>query len=148
MAMTEKRSSNKPMRLAGKGGKEHRKYQNLIREYFINLGKIALVEAYINGKNIDVFVQDIKTKKSIGVEIQLNKNPKLAFENIEKDFKAGCDEILLVFKKLTDLKTVKKSLFKKIGKEKIKRIQFCLIDDFTSDFIPKRHKNNTYNKAE
>jgi len=148
MAMTEKRNSNKPMRLAGKGGKEHRKYQSLIKEHFANLGKIALVEAYINGKNIDVFVQDIETKKSIAVEIQLNKNPKLAFENIKKDFKAGCDEILLIFKKLADLKTVKKSVFKEIGKEKIKRIQFRLIDDFTSDFIPKGYKNSTYKKPE
>lgn len=137
MAMTEKRNSNKPMRLAGKGGKEHRKYQSVIKEYFTNLGKIALVEAYINGKNIDVFVQDIETKKSIAVEIQLNKNPKLAFENMKKDFKSGCDEILLVFKELVDLTAVKKRVFKEIGKETITRIQFRLIDDFTSDFSPK-----------
>lgn len=136
------------MVMVGKGGKEHREYQNLIREYFINLGKIALVEAYINGKNIDVFVQDIKTKKSIGVEIQLNKNPKLALENIKKDFKAGCDEILLVFKELIDLRAVKKRVFKEIGKETITRIQFRLIDDFTSDFIPKGYKNSTYDKRE
>lgn len=148
MAITEKRSRNKSMRLAGKGGKEHRKYQSLIREYFVDLGKIALVEAYINGKNIDVFVQDIKTKKSIAVEIQLNKSPKLAFENIKKDFKAGCDEILLIFKKLADLRAVKKSIFKEIGKETIKKIKFRLIDDFTSDFIPKGYENNTYKKLE
>lgn len=136
------------MVMAGKGGKEHRRYQKVIKEYFANLGKIALVEAYINGKNIDVFVQDIKTKRSIGIEIQLNKNPKLAFENIEKDFKAGCDEILLVFNKLTDLKTVREKAFKEIEKEKIKKIQFRLIDGFISEFIPKSYKNNTYNKSE
>lgn len=148
MVITEKKSRNKSSREVGKGGKEHRRYQSVIREHFANLGKIALVEAYINGKNIDVFVQDIETKKSIAVEIQLNKNPKLAFENIEKDFKAGCDEILLIFKKLADLKAVKKRTFKEIGKEKIKRIQFRLTDDFVSDFIPKGYKNSTYKKPE
>jgi hypothetical protein len=76
---------------AGKGGFIHRFYQDRIKKHFENLGYIARIEAYQNGKSVDVGVW--KITETVAVEVAMTAAHEL--ENIEKDFQAGWDRVVV-----------------------------------------------------
>lgn len=118
----------------GKGSEEHKRLQELVREHFVSKGKIAIIEAQLGNKKIDVLVQDIISKKITAVEIQLTE--KHTAENALKDLEAGCDEVLFLCKNEGILEKVKAETIKNIDKQKQNRIQFHTIDGL----IPLKNK--------
>ncbi|MBI5806284.1 hypothetical protein HZA73_09580 [candidate division TA06 bacterium] len=77
----------------GKGGPEHQKAQCLIRDYYQARGMVAVIEAFLGNKNIDVLVQDPETGQIIAIEYQTTI--KHALENVLLDH-VFCDEVILV----------------------------------------------------
>ncbi len=120
--------------LQGKGSEEHKRLQKLVQEHFVSEGKIAIIEAQLGNKKIDVLVQDITSKKITAVEIQLTE--KHATENALKDLEAGCDEVLFLCKNEGILEKVKAETIKNIDEQKQDRIQFHKIDGL----IPLKNK--------
>lgn len=77
----------------GKGGFEHRFYQQRIRDYYEGLGHRAKIEAYVNGKAADVGVW--KTREKVAIEVAMS--PTHERENIEKDLRAGWDCVVVAY---------------------------------------------------
>ncbi|MBN1868005.1 hypothetical protein JW916_12025 [Candidatus Sumerlaeota bacterium] len=77
----------------GKGGFQHKFCQNRIREHFESLGYRAQIEAYLDGKSVDVGVW--KTMEKLAVEVAMTAVHER--ENVIKDFRAGWDRIAIVF---------------------------------------------------
>ncbi|MEW6686068.1 MAG: hypothetical protein AB1393_07680 [Candidatus Edwardsbacteria bacterium] len=127
--------------LIGKGGSEHRMAQRFIRDYYIRQGKLAVIEAYIGNKNIDVVVQDMKTKKTTSIEYQ--KTPKHVIKNVLLDL-AFSDEIIIVSSNLKVLQQIKRKIDKSIKSDEHKqKVKFQLL----KEFIPQKNNiiigNNT-----
>lgn len=122
--------------LEGKGSEEHKRLQKLVQEHFVGQGKIAIVEARLGNKNIDVLVQDIASKKITAVEIQLTE--KHTTENALKDLEVGCGEVLFLCENESILEKVKAEIINNIDEEKQDRIQFHTIDGF----IPLKNNRN------
>lgn len=75
----------------GKGGFVHRYFQRQIQQYFEILGYPARIEAYQNGKAVDIGVW--KTANKVAVEVEMS--PAHALENIRKDLSAGWDCVVV-----------------------------------------------------
>jgi DNA-binding MarR family transcriptional regulator len=76
----------------GKGGFEHVFHQQRLKQYFSEQGYQVKIEEYRNGKAVDLGLA--KDNHRIAVEIAMN--PLNELSNIEKDFKAGWDEIWIL----------------------------------------------------
>lgn len=77
----------------GKGGFTHRSWQHRIKLHYENLGYRAAIEAYIDGKSVDVGVW--KLNQRIAIEVEMSAAH--ASENIVKDLAAGWDEVLVAY---------------------------------------------------
>ncbi len=116
---------------------DHKEAQKTIRDYYISIGWIAIIEHYIKGKKIDVLCQNIKTKRTIANEIQLTSRHFL--ENIQLDFKAGCDEVAIICIDNAILEEIKRKAQVSLDKNLLGKIRFQHIEEF----IPHSHNNNT-----
>lgn len=115
-----------------KGSEKHRKYQLLLKELFQQMGKIAVPEAYVAGKNIDLLVQDIKTKETQAIEIQLSS--KHAIENCEKNLRS-CKKVVLLFEQPKALMEAKDKIAKYFCNWE-NRIELYLLREYIDHFIP------------
>lgn len=116
---------------------DHKEAQKTIRDYYISIGWIAIIEHYIKGKKIDVLCQNIKTKRTIANEIQLTSRHFL--ENIQLDFKAGCDEVAIICIDNSILEEIKRKAQVSLDKNLLGKIRFQHIEEF----IPHSRNNNT-----
>ncbi len=114
----------------------HKNMQETIKNQYISKGYIAVIEHYINGKKIDVLVQDIKTKHSMAYEIQLSSQH--CIENIHLDFKAGCDEVIIVSDNENELQKMREAASRNLDKNTLSKVKFQLMQEF----IPHTNKNN------
>jgi hypothetical protein len=102
----------------------------MLKELFQELGKIAVPEAYVGGKNIDLLVQDIKTKEIQAIEIQLTS--KHVIENVEKDLRS-CHKVVLLFEKPKLMQEAKDKIAKYSYNGKV---EFYLLEEYIDYFIP------------
>ena len=108
----------------GKGGLRHRQIQQSLAEHFRNLGKIAIIEAYI-GRNVDILVRD--GNKVIAIEIQLSTKHCL---QVISDYNLGCDEVWIVCESAKILDNVKIQLRNKLTNVLFSKTRFYHIKDF------------------
>jgi hypothetical protein len=120
----------------------HNESEEIVEDYFKARGWIAIKEHCVNGKNIDVLAQNIKTKYTIANEIQLTA--KHYKENILLDLKAGCDEVRIISINKRISKQIEKKAHKELDRNLLKKVSFQVIDEF----IPHLNNNKTLNKAE
>ncbi len=106
----------------------HKRLQEIVRDYYRQKGWIAIIEAFVNGKKIDVLSQNIKTKYTIANEIQLS--PQHFLENIQLDFKAGCSEVKIICADKTVLEKIRKKTSQELNKELFGKTKFQLIEEF------------------
>lgn len=115
----------------------HKEAQKTVRDYYLSLGCIAIIEHYINGKKIDVLVQDIRTKHTLANEIQLTS--KHFLENIQLDFKAGCNEVTIICVDYSILEEIKRKAKTSLDKNLLNKTRFQHIEEF----IPHSRNRNT-----
>lgn len=121
----------------------HKESQEIVKTFYRKKGWIAITEHFIRGKKIDILSQEVKTKYTIANEIQLT--PKHTLENIDLDFRAGCDEVIIISIDQKVLEQIKKKTFQELSEELLKKIKFQLINEF----IPLKNNNKIkQNKAE
>ena len=124
-----------------KGGTEHREAQTSIKDYYKRMGKIAIIEGFLQGKHIDILVYDLQTKKRIAIEYQTGKAN--ALRNIFIDSQL-CHEVIIVSSKQHVLNRIKAEAEKTFSSEQCNRLKFHLLDDF----VPHKRKETTTNIAE
>lgn len=115
---------------------DHKEAQKTIRNYYISIGWIAIIEHYIKGKKIDVLAQNIKTKRTIANEIQLTS--KHFLENIQLDFKAGCEEVAIICIDNSTLEEIKRKAQTNLDKNLLGKLRIKHIEEF----IPHLNNNN------
>lgn len=115
---------------------DHKEAEKTIRDYYRAIGWIAIIEYYINGKKVDVLAQNIKTRHTIANEIQLA--PKYFLENIQLDFKAGCDEVVIICVDDSTLEEIKRKSRSGLDKNLLGKTRFQHI----REFIPHSCNNN------
>lgn len=77
----------------GKGGFKHKFWQHRIKHHFENLGHKVEIEAYVDGKSVDVGVW--KVNRRIAYEVEMSAAH--TYENIVKDLAAGWDEVIMAY---------------------------------------------------
>ena len=118
-----------------KGGLEHRNSQGLIRNYYKNMGRIAVVEGFL-GKHIDVLVYDLMTRKITAVEYQTSKAN--ALKNIFHDCRV-CDEVVIVSSSQRVLDGIRADAKKVCSLEEREKLRFHLL----KEFVPQKAGKDT-----
>lgn len=119
----------------------HKRAQEIIRDYYLSkTGWVIFTEHFVNGKKrVDVLAQEIKTKRTIGLEIQTSF--KHTLENIRLDLGVcGCHEVVIVCLDIATLKEVRRRTMAGLDKNLIGKVKFHLLEQY----IP--HVNNSNNR--
>ena len=124
-----------------KGGTEHKQAQIILRDYYKRLGKIAIIEGFLDGKHIDLLVYDQSTGKTTAVEYQTGLAN--ALRNIFVDSQL-CHEVVIVSSKQTVIDSIKIKAKKTFDCGQLKRLEFRIL----KYFIPHERKETTTNIAE
>jgi predicted transcriptional regulator len=115
--------------IPGKGDFEHKFWQHTIKNYYESMGhKEVEIEKRYGEKNVDVGLT-LNGKKT-AIEIELS--PKHLQENIQKDFEAGCEFVIVAVKSVGSAKFYKKKVQKIFGDELLKKIDFRILAHFLS----------------
>jgi DNA-binding MarR family transcriptional regulator len=108
---------------------EHRFWEHTIANYFKAIGHDEVeAEKRYGNKNVDVGLT-LNGKKT-AIEIELS--PKHLQENIQKDFEAGCEFVIIAVKSIGSAKFYKKKVQKIFGDELLKKIDFRILAHFLS----------------
>ncbi len=113
--------------IPGKGSLEHKFWQHKIKDFYESLDYKAEIEKRYGFKNVDVGVE--MNGEKIAVEVDLT--PKNLMENIQKDFIAGCDKVIVVARTKRSINAYQKTV-QRYGKDYLDRIQFMTLTDFLS----------------
>jgi hypothetical protein len=117
----------KDFAIPGKGDFEHKFWQHTIKNYYDGMGhEIAEIEKRYGDKNVDIGL--ILNGKKAAIEIELS--PKHLEENIQKDFEAGCECLIIAVKSIGSAKFYKKKVHKIFGDELLKKIEFRILAHF------------------
>lgn len=113
----------------------HNELQDVIKDHFQAMGWIAIKEHCVDGKKIDVLVQNIKTRYTIANEVQLTV--KHALENIIRDLKVGCDEVRIISinQKISD--RIERRAHRELNRSQLQKVRFQVKEDF----IPQTNNN-------
>jgi DNA-binding protein YbaB len=113
--------------IPGKGDFEHKFWQHTIKNYYESMGHNETeIEKRYGEKNVDVGLT-LNGKKT-AIEIELS--PKHLQENIQKDFEAGCEFVIVAVKSIGSAKFYKKTVQKIFGDELLKKIDFRILAHF------------------
>lgn len=123
----------KNLSIPGNGNLEHRFWQVTVKQFYDNLLRNcnAEIEKRFGMKNVDIGL--IKDGERIAVEIEMTS--KHLIENIQRDFEAGCEKVIVAVKS----KTLGKSYRKKIeyyNEDFLKNVEFRIL----SDFLPEKEE--------
>ena len=111
-----------------KGGIEHRRAQIIIRDYYRRMGKIAIIEGFVGGKHVDVFVYDPVTGGTKALEYETANIPHV-LNNIFIDSRI-CDEVITVSLERHILDGIKVRAERAFGSRECVNRQFRLLKDF------------------
>lgn len=106
---------------------KHRQLQEIVKNYYKDLGWFAVAEHSVNGKRIDVLAQNIKTKYTIANEIELS--PRHCLENIRRDFKVGCNEVIIICENKTTLEEIKQKTKTHLDGYLLNKVRFLFINE-------------------
>jgi hypothetical protein len=113
----------------------HNELQDVIKDHFQAMGWIAIKEHCIDGKKIDVLVQNIKTRYTIANEVQLTV--KHALENIIRDLNVGCDEVRIISINQKISNRIERRAHRELNKNQLQKVRFQVKEDF----IPQTNNN-------
>jgi hypothetical protein len=114
----------------------HNKIQDTIKERSQAKGWIAIKEHYVNGKKIDVLLQNIRTRHTIAAEVQLTYRHTL--ENVFLDFRAGCDEVWIISinKKISD--RIERKARVELNSSVLEKVRFLIMEEFIPNLEKKK----------
>lgn len=110
-----------------KGGLEHTRAQELIRDHFRKSGMVAVTEGYI-GKHVDVLIYDPSTKEVTAIEYQTTGANVL--RNILTDFQAGCHKVVIVSSGPILLERIQWMAARALNAKLYAMLEFRLLGDF------------------
>jgi DNA-binding MarR family transcriptional regulator len=113
----------------GKGGILHQWWQKKIQEFYKNLGQKAVIEPTAWGANTDILIIESSGRR-IAVEVALSKDGQT--KNIQRDLKYF-DKVLVACGSRRIMERVKEEALRVIDKEDLKRVSFCLLQDFYNE---------------
>ncbi len=120
----------------------HNRDQDSIIEHARTEDWIAIKEHYLNGKKIDVLLQNKRTRHTIAAEVQVTYNHGV--ENIILDLMAGCDEVWIIStnKKVSD--RIERRAHRELDINILGKARFLVINEF----IPNLKQQQIGHKAE
>jgi len=116
----------------GRGGKEHKYLQCLIKQHANGLGYLASIEKPIlNGRgNVDIALE--KEGLSIACQISVTTPVDQEVSNVKKCLEAGFNCVAVICTDAKKLEQLKNSVTSEIEKKEIERVYFFSPDDFLS----------------
>jgi hypothetical protein len=115
-------------RVHGKGGLEHRYWQERIADYYRTWGCIATIEQAFGQDSVDVFVKR-PDGKVIAIEIAMNSRNEVS--NARKCIELGVYRLVIACRDEEVLETTQKAVLKALSPEEAKRVFFCLVGRYT-----------------
>jgi hypothetical protein len=110
----------------GKGGAVHQWWQKRISDFYKNLNQKAVIEPNSGGANTDVLVISMEDKR-IAIEVALRKYGQI--KNIQRDLQYF-DSVVIASEKKSIMGRIEAESRKMLNKEDLKRVRFCLLQDF------------------
>ncbi|MCK4826822.1 hypothetical protein KA005_64400, partial [bacterium] len=111
--------------IPGKGDFKHKFWQHTIKKFFENVADNAEIEKRYGIKNVDVgFEMD---GKRTAVEVELTSEHLI--ENIQRDFEAGCDLVIVVAPSQRSINSYRKKILF-YNKDFLDRVEFRILTDF------------------
>ena len=110
----------------GKGGIIHQKWAQVINEFWKEKGMEVFIEPNENGANTDVLVIDSDGKRT-AIEIALSRDGQI--KNILRDLEYF-DRVIMAVETRILLENIKAEAQKSINGNHLKRIRFCLLQEF------------------
>ena len=109
-------------------GKAHNNIQDSIKEHSQAAGWIAIKEHFVNGKKIDVLLQNLQTRMTIAIEVQTTERHALI--NIVSDLGVGCNEVwnISINKKVSD--RIEGRAGKELNSNILEKVRFLVMEDF------------------
>jgi DNA-binding PadR family transcriptional regulator len=111
--------------IPGKGDFKHKFWQYTIRKFFESLGFNAVIEKRYGFKNVDVGFEISGRKTAVEVEL----SSEHLIENIQRDFEAGCDLIIIAVPNKRSINSYKKKI-QFYNKDFLDRVEFRVLTDF------------------
>lgn len=121
----------KPIKLRGKSkNDEHKIFQNIIYHWGKKNKYKAKIEAVLglNKKSIDVLLE--QNNRKIAYEISITTTPEMETTNVEKDFIAGVDEVVIISNNINKLEHIKKHFQVVLSHKNYIRVRFRSISEF------------------
>lgn len=116
----------KPFKIPGKGGLEHKYWQDLIKKYFENLGYYAKIEKLYGPKNVDVGIE--KDGLIMAVEIELTNSNLI--KNVQQDLDNGVQHLIIAVRSTKSKNSYNELLKSRIADKKLERVSFQLLSEF------------------
>jgi hypothetical protein len=111
--------------IPGHGEMPHKYWQHVIKEFYARLGYSAEIEKRFGIKNADVGFENDGKKTAIEVELT---NEHL-IENIERDFQAGCDTVIIAAPSKRSITAYRKRI-ELYSKAFLDKVEFRVLTDF------------------
>jgi len=115
----------------GRGGRQHKYLQHLIRQLAVGMNFEADVEKEILGGDGSVDVALRKGDKSFAFEISVTTGIGHELDNIRKCRKAGFTEVVMVSVEPLSLSKLQEAAAKEFTEEELRHIRFCLPDEIS-----------------
>ena len=110
-----------------KGGSEHRRAQELIRDFYKRKNKVVIIEGFM-GKHIDVLIIDAHAKKRI-IAIEFQRSRVNAVRNAFLACRVS-DEVIFVSSSQRVLDDIKLDVEKVLSNEQYSKLRYRLLEDF------------------
>lgn len=114
--------------IPGKGDFKHKFWQHTIQKFFESIGYNAEIEKRYGIKNVDVGF-DMEGKRT-AVEVELSSDHLI--ENIQRDFDAGCELIIVAAPSQRAIASYKKKI-QFYNKDFLEKVEFRVLTDFLSE---------------
>ena len=114
----------------GRGGKQHKYLQGLIKKLAEERGYRSTIEQKITGGSVDVSLE--KDNKRIACEISVTTSPEHELGNIQKCLAADYDTVIVLTSETKHLRKLKQHAQDKLSAKEIEKVQFFLPDDFVA----------------
>jgi hypothetical protein len=111
--------------IPGKGDFKHKFWQHTIKKFFENVADNVEIEKRYGLKNVDIGFE--MNGKRTAVEVELTSEHLI--ENIQRDFQAGCDLVIITAPSQRAISSYKKKIEFYI-KDFLSKIEFRVLTDF------------------
>jgi hypothetical protein len=113
--------------IPGKGDFKHKYWQHSVKDFFQKQGYNAEIEKRFGFKNVDVGFESNGKKTAIEVELSSDH----LIPNLQKDFDAGCDKVIVAVSSQRAINSYKKKI-EFFNKDYLEKIKFRVLTDFLS----------------